>query len=48
MDADRTQTMQTTNVHLILGAVLLIAGFYALASFSWAWWGLFIGVGWRG
>lgn len=37
--------MQTTNVRLILGAVLLIAGFYALASFSWAWWGLFIGGG---
>lgn len=45
MDTDRTKTMQTTNVRLILGAVLLIAGFYALASFSWAWWGLFIGGG---
>lgn len=43
MKKQETQTMRTTNAGLIIGFILLMAGFWALLTFDWAWWGLFLG-----
>ncbi|MFD1902027.1 CPBP family intramembrane glutamic endopeptidase [Enterococcus termitis] len=40
---ETNETLHSTNSRLFGGALLLLLGFYGLMSFSWAWWGLFIG-----
>ncbi|MEI5993435.1 type II CAAX prenyl endopeptidase Rce1 family protein [Candidatus Enterococcus mansonii] len=38
-----TDTMQSSTAGLIMGALLMLVGFWGLLSFSWLWWGLFAG-----
>lgn len=35
--------MRTTTRGILIGALLLLAGFLVLTLFDWAWWGLFVG-----
>lgn len=37
------ETLHSSNAKLFGGAVLMLVGFWGLVTFSWAWWGLFLG-----